>query len=226
MRYLKKTNWLILFFTTMTCVLTILNTFTLVQMFKTVMEFEPVKIEYVQQVETTVPETTEATEATEESVPETTVETEPAERMVSIDCPLDYETQQMIHKKSEEYGVDFSIVMGVIFRESVFDPNAIGDGGNSVGLMQINKVNHKWLSKELGITDFLDPEQNVTAGIYILRQYFDKYETPRLVLMAYNMGESGARNLWEQGIYTSDYAETVIRQAEIYSKQIEERMGE
>lgn len=215
MNYLKKTNWLTLFFVTIICVLTIGNTFALAHLVKAVEAFEPVIIETVPQVETT-----------EETVPETTVETipEPTECPIKIDCPLDDATQHMIHQKCVEYGVDYPLVMAVIFKESTFRPDVISASGD-YGLMQINRLNHQWLSKELGVTNFFDPEQNVTAGIYMLSQLFEKYDYPAKVLMAYNMGEGGASKLWKQGIYSTDYAEDILLQADIYSKQIEERMG-
>ena len=77
--------------------------------------------------------------------------------------------------------------------------------------MQISSVNHGWLSDELGITDFLDLYSNVKAGLYILRNLFQKYETPEKVLMAYNMGENGAKVLWNQGIYGTDYTRLVLQ---------------
>lgn len=143
---------------------------------------------------------------------------------VRIDCPLDDETQQMILDRCEELGLDFSFVMGLIFRESSFRTNA--DSGSSVGLMQIHRMNHEWLSEELGVTDFFDAEQNVKSGTYILDILFDKYNDPAMVLMAYNMGETGARKLWNKGIYTSAYAESVLQQADKYNQEITERMGE
>ncbi len=142
-----------------------------------------------------------------------------------IDCPLDDATQQMILDKCEEYEIDFALVMALIFTESSFNPDVIS-GSNDYGLMQINKINHEWLSEELGITDFLDPEQNVTAGMYMLHDLFEKYTHPGLVLMAYNMGEPGAKRLWNQGIYSTKYAETILQLSGTYSAEIAERMGE
>ena len=129
----------------------------------------------------------------------------------------------MILDKCEEYEIDFAFTMALIFKESSFRPDA--DSGSSVGLMQIHRINHGWLSEELGLTDFFDPEQNVTAGLYMLRNLFEKYDDPHLVLMAYNMGETGARKLWNQGIYTSSYSEGVLRVAEEFQNEINERMG-
>ena len=173
---------------------------------------EPVIIERIQE-ETEEPETVE---------PEVIEETEIQPR---IDCRLDDEIQQMIVEKCEEYDIDFAFTMAVIFRESSFKPNVISTS-NDYGLMQINKINHEWLSDELGITNFLDPEQNVTAGLHMLSNLFEKYEYPTLVLMAYNMGETGAKRLWVQGIYSTEYAEAILQQTDIYTAEIAERMGE
>lgn len=207
---LKKTNWLILFLVTFTATLEIGNTFRLAQVVKAVDEFEPVIIQDVRPVQ--------------EDSQVYNQEAAPAPVQARINCPLDDETQQMILDKAEHFNIDFAFTMAVIFKESSFNPNA--DSGSSVGLMQINRINHKWLSEEVGFTDFWDPEQNVTAGLYMLRDLFEKYEDPALVLMAYNMGETGAKRLWDKGIYTSDYAEGVLQQAEIYNQEIQERMGE
>ena len=201
-------NKVILFLLAFIATLQVGLVFRTERVIRTVEAFEPVVIEQVVYV---TPEP--------EDEPEVEVEIPPR-----INCRLDDETQQMIVEKCKEYNIDFSFTMAVIFKESSFRPDA--DSGSSVGLMQINRINHEWLSKELGITDFFDPEQNVTAGLYMLRQLFEKYEDPALVLMAYNMGETGARRLWDKGIYTSDYAEGVFQQAEIYNGEIQERMGE
>lgn len=209
MIYLKKTNWLILFLVAFTATLEIGNTFRIAQVVKAVEEFEPVVIQDVRPVEDN---------------PLYHQEAQPTPVQPRINCPLDDETQQMILDKAEHFNIDFAFTMAVIFKESSFNPKA--DSGSSVGLMQINRINHEWLSKEVGFTDFFEPEQNVTAGLYMLRDLFEKYEDPALVLMAYNMGESGAKKLWDKGIYTSDYAEGVLQQAEIYNEEIQERMGE
>ena len=215
MIYLKKLNW-ILFLVAFIATLEIGNTFRIAQMLKAVENFEPVVIQDARPVEQ--PEV-------EDDNP---LYHKEAEEVIHprINCPLDDDTQQMIVDKCKHFNIDFAFTMAVIFRESSFRPDVVSYNGTSVGLMQINKVNHKWLSEELGITDFFDPEQNVTAGLYMLRQLFEKYEDPAMVLMAYNMGESGAKKLWDKGIYTSDYAEAVLQQAEIYNQEIQERMGE
>ena len=226
MTSLNKAISVLLFITAFTAVLTVGNTFRIGSIKQQVEAFEPVVIQYVQELEETSEETSEESEETSE---ETTsvVETETSVVEIlppRIDCRLDDATQQMILERCEELDLDFAFVMAVIFRESSFKANA--DSGSSVGLMQINRINHDWLSKELGITDFFDPEQNVKAGTYMLRLLFEKCEDVGMVLMAYNMGESGARKLWNKGIYVTDYAESVFQQADIYNQEIAERMDE
>ena len=67
------------------------------------------------------------------------------------------------------------------------------------------------MQEQLGITDFTEPYGNVRAGMFILRKLFEKYETPEKVLMAYNMGETGASRLWEQGIFEINYSKSVLQ---------------
>ena len=79
------------------------------------------------------------------------------------------------------------------------------------GLMQINVQNHTYLKEKLGISDFLNPYDNIRAGMFTLRNLFEKYETPEKVLMAYNMGETGASRLWEQGIFEINYSKSILQ---------------
>lgn len=100
--------------------------------------------------------------------------------------------------------------MGLMKHESGYDIDNISPT-NDYGLMQINKCNHKWLSKHLGIDDFLNPYQNVLAGTYMLHDLFTRYEDTSLVLMAYNMGEDTAKRLWNNGITETGYTNVVYK---------------
>ena len=130
-----------------------------------------------------------------------------------VDCSLDVEVQEFIYYLALGYNIDFNFVMAVIAHESDYRADIISST-NDYGLMQINKCNHEWLSEALGITDFLDPYQNVMAGVYMLHNLFEKYEDAPLVLMAYNMGESGAKRLWDKGIYETKYSRAIIQKLE------------
>ena len=141
------------------------------------------------------------------------------ETFVPFDCPLDENTQRFIYYLSKGYYIDFPLVMGMIQKESTFQPSIVS-ATNDYGLMQINIINRGWLQEQFGITDLLDPTQNVRAGLYILRNLFEKYEDPAKVLMAYNMGESGAKILWDAEIYETEYTKSVFAYADVFANQL------
>lgn len=131
----------------------------------------------------------------------------------AVDCSLDVDVQEFTYYLSYGYNIDFYLLMALMEQESMYKADEISST-NDYGLMQINKCNHEWLSEELGITDFLDPYQNVMAGTYEIHRLFEKYQDTNKVLMAYNMGESGARKLWNQGIYETNYTRSVAEKYE------------
>ena len=47
--------------------------------------------------------------------------------------------------------------------------------------------------------------------MYILADLFKKYKNPHAVLMAYNLGETGAKRLWEQNIYSTKYSKAILK---------------
>lgn len=124
---------------------------------------------------------------------------------IPLNCKLDESTQQFTFYLCKGYDIDWTLVMA---------------------LMQINKCNHKWLTDTIGVTDYLDKEQNIRAGVFVLRKLFEEYTDPNLVLMAYNMGADGAETLWNKGIYTTPYVDDILTYQAEFNKQIEERNGD
>lgn len=139
---------------------------------------------------------------------------------VPLDVPMDVQLQEYIFYLSEAYDIDFTFVMALIQHETNFEAGKISST-NDYGLMQINSINHTYLAEELEITDFLNPYENVKAGMFILRKLFEKYETPEKVLMAYNLGETGAAQLWEQGIFEVNYSKEILQKQAEYAAEIE-----
>nr|DAQ32534.1 MAG TPA: hypothetical protein [Caudoviricetes sp.] len=140
---------------------------------------------------------------------------EPEETTVYFDCPLSEDLQDYIFILCEEEDIPPSLVIAVIDHESEFESDAIS-ATYDYGLMQINECNHEWLSETYGITDFLDPRQNILAGVKILGQLYRKYDNPHDIAMAYNMGESGAEDAWENGITSTSYSEDVVQKWYMY----------
>ena len=168
-------------------------------------------------------ETSVVSQESEESTSETVVE--PAETIVEgyidhgcvehvrYDIPLDDELQDYIIETSEERGVDPAIIIAIIKRESQFDIDIIGDRGKAFGLMQIHPRWHSDRMEKLGVTDLLDPYQNVTVGIDIMAELLDDGKSVEWALMAYNGGYANANRHIEAGTL-SGYATDVLKFAE------------
>lgn len=128
---------------------------------------------------------------------------------IPLDVPMDKELQEFVFYLAKGYNIDFTFAMAVIQQESGYQIDIINDGGDS-GLMQINEINLPYLENELGEINLLDPLDNIKSGMFILRNLFEKYETPNKVLMAYNLGENGASQLWENGVFEINYSKSVL----------------
>lgn len=144
---------------------------------------------------------------------------EPVEKSYSV--PLETEIQRKIKELCAAEGLDPTVILAMIDVESSFDAKAMGDGGNSYGLMQIQPRWHSERMEALGVVDLLDPKQNVTVGIDILAELVAKYDGDiEMALVAYNAGPTGAYRHWfSRGVYSSDYSEKVL---EISAKLKEE----
>lgn len=135
---------------------------------------------------------------------------------IYYDVPLDFEVQDYLFEQCEKYDVPVELVLALIKKESNFKANAISKT-NDYGLMQINKVNHKWLKKQLGVTDFLDAKQNILCGVYILSGHLKAVDGDiHKALMQYQFGIAGAKRLWKKNIYSSKHSRSVVKLYEQY----------
>ena len=86
------------------------------------------------------------------------------------DIPLSAELQQDIRELAERYEVSYELVLAVIMTESSGRTDTVGDGGASVGLMQIQPKWYGELIAETGLS--VDkPLENVELGIMILLEF-------------------------------------------------------
>ncbi len=109
----------------------------------------------------------------------------------------------------EQYGISPKLIMAIIEKESVGQPDV--EGGGCKGLMQISSKWHKDRMKRLGVTDLFDERSNILVGTDYLSDLFEEYDEVSTVLMVYN-GDSRA---FEDG-YISDYAKEILeRSAEL-----------
>lgn len=173
----------------------------------TVPEQESVQAEKV----ATVPEKESVQAEKVTTAPEQQSASEEAAEVMAEGIPLSEELVQTALTACEQYEVPPQLLFAVMEVESGFQTDA--QNGACTGLMQIHSINLPYLQEQIGISDLSDPEQNIQAGAFILGGYLSRYNTEDS-LMAYNLGEGGAKKQWEQGIHGTAYTEKVLNEME------------
>lgn len=140
---------------------------------------------------------------------------------------MDYE--ELFAAVAAEYGLDKHLLAEQGWRESRWDPLAIGQASD-MGLMQIVPATWQEWAAKVGVYDPFDPESNVrVAAAYLayLRNYLP--ESVGVIgdywmLVAYNWGPGNVRNLIQAGkgwddipTVRRDYAVNILLGAEARS---------
>lgn len=169
----------------------------------------PSKVETV-----TITETVNTSTYESNSLPETV-------DVVYFDVPLSHSLQRYIYEVCADNSVPVTLVMAMIEHESGFNPESISES-DDYGLMQINEINHTQLAKQYRCADMLDPYQNVFCGVRIIGAYIEKYDGDYAkALMAYSMGEYGAKKAWSNGVTSTDYTIKVLGLWENYEEEFQ-----
>ena len=125
-----------------------------------------------------------------------------------LDVPLEAETQWAIFEQCGQDAELFCAVMAIATVESGFDPQMVGDGGDSIGMMQINTRWHTGRMEVLGVTDLTDPEQCAAVAIDYLLELEGILEArpgDHRLYVGYNCGPSRAKRT-----SSTAYSETVM----------------
>lgn len=132
---------------------------------------------------------------------------------VYYDVPLDRDLQDHIIDICEARDIEPALALALIKTESGYNPNCIGDNGNSKGLMQIQERWHSTRMEGLGCSDLMDPYQNVTVGLDLFGDLLEHSGSVEWALMAYNGGGTYANKMYNSGKLSS-YAKKVISESD------------
>lgn len=104
------------------------------------------------------------------------------------DIPLSPELQNSVRELADQYELSYELVLAVIMTESSGRADTVGDGGASIGLMQIQP---KWYGELIAKTGLSvdKPAENVELGILILRGFMEENDgSLDRALKQYNSG--------------------------------------
>lgn len=121
------------------------------------------------------------------------------------DVPLTYEEQECLFEASEEFGVDYCVMLGLIEKETDFR-NISGDGGKASGYCQVWEYWWSDLMTDIGAEDLNNPKDNFRTACAIVAELRDQYGSMAGALTAYNKGSYDGT--------VSRYAASVLENAE------------
>lgn len=114
---------------------------------------------------------------------------------IAMLCLYTKANAECFHKVGIAYRLDPDYLRAIAYKESRFNPKAIGknnDGTRDIGIMQVNTGNLEWLRKtfpSISIKKLLEnPCYNIHVGAYILNENFKLYGRRWIAVGAYNAG--------------------------------------
>lgn len=149
--------------------------------------------------------------------------------------PVKYE--EIVTAQAEKYELEPAFVYAVIRTESGFDPDARSNK-DAIGLMQITSETFQWLQSKRGVEEplpdeaLLDPETNISYGVYLLSILKREFGNETAMLSGYNAGMGITATWLEDPEVSADgehldeipypetqaYVDRVLKSLEMYRK--------
>ncbi|MBD7993749.1 LysM peptidoglycan-binding domain-containing protein [Arthrobacter sp. Sa2CUA1] len=127
----------------------------------------------------------------------------------SVEVPTRAQMQQLVAETALAMGVDPALAQAFAFQESGFDQRAVSPA-NAIGTMQVIPSSGEWASGLVGRQlNLLDPQDNVTAGVAIIRSLIRTSPSLEVAIASYYQGQYSVTT---QGMYpdTEAYVANVL----------------
>ncbi|WBL18098.1 MULTISPECIES: lytic transglycosylase domain-containing protein [Citricoccus] len=129
-------------------------------------------------------------------------------QLLNSPLPSRSEAQALVRSTAVSMGVDPSLALAHAFTESHFDAAAVSPA-NAIGIMQVIPSSGEWASQMVGRElNLLDPQDNVVAGVAIIRHLQRTSSSLDIGIASYYQGAAGVKR---NGMYpdTKDYVNKV-----------------
>ena len=130
------------------------------------------------------------------------------ELLASLPVPTREQARDMIVETAKRHGVDPALALAIAYQESGWNHRSVSVA-NAIGVMQVIPMSGDWASQLIGRElNLLDPQDNITAGIVILRAHLRSTTDEDIAIAAYYQGMTSVRT---KGMYsdTRAYVRTV-----------------
>ncbi len=130
------------------------------------------------------------------------------EYLAAVDVPSREAMRQMVVDTSRRYGVDPQLMVSLSYLESGWNMRAVSPA-NAIGAMQVIPTSGEWASSLVGRDlNLLDPQDNVTAGVVIMRALLQAADREDHAIGGYYQGLGSVR---QHGLFadTTQYVRNV-----------------
>ena len=100
------------------------------------------------------------------------------------------EIVDIIKSTAAAYQLPWQLILAIAWQESLLDPNAEGDDGTSIGVMQMSLPTAEWLvGQPVSVEQLKNPVLNIDLGTRYVRHQMDRYDDDIYkAVAAYNAG--------------------------------------
>jgi LysM repeat protein len=110
------------------------------------------------------------------------------EYLAEVPVPSQAETKKLVTDISRRHGVDPKLMLALSYQESGWSQRAVSPA-NAIGIMQVIPASGDWASALVGRDlNLLDPQDNVTAGVVIMRALLRSAGTEQEAIGGYYQG--------------------------------------